>query len=55
MKEIDLCKGCIMDKIKLRCPACQKGYKLTTKKDGTTRCHLCGFEGKREVFEIKEA
>jgi uncharacterized protein (DUF983 family) len=40
--------------IHLRCPSCGKGYKLSTRKDGTTRCHLCGHEDNKEAFIVKE-
>lgn len=43
-----------MDKIKLRCPSCGKGYKLFTNKEGITSCSYCGYEGKKEEFIVKE-
>jgi ribosomal protein L37AE/L43A len=46
--------GVEMDKIKLRCPSCGKGYKLFTNKEGITSCSYCGYEGKKEEFIVKE-
>ncbi len=41
-------------KIILKCPTCGKGYRLTSKKDGSTRCGICGYEAERKEFEVKE-
>jgi uncharacterized Zn finger protein (UPF0148 family) len=27
------------------CPQCDKGYGTNTRKDGSIRCRLCGYEG----------
>jgi DNA-directed RNA polymerase subunit RPC12/RpoP len=27
------------------CPNCNKGYGTNTRKDGSIRCRLCGYEG----------
>jgi primosomal protein N' len=43
-----------MAKVKLRCPDCEKGYRITTKKDGTTRCNFCGYAGNKDEFIVKE-
>jgi predicted RNA-binding Zn-ribbon protein involved in translation (DUF1610 family) len=32
--------------VKKACPGCGKGYGMNTRKDGTVRCRLCGWEGK---------
>lgn len=30
------------------CPKCGKSYGINTRKDGTIRCKLCGYEGSKE-------
>jgi len=40
--------------VELKCPNCKKGYKLNARKDKTTRCGYCGYEGKNKEFIIKE-
>ena len=32
--------------VKKVCPNCGKGYGMNTRKDGTVRCRLCGYEVK---------
>jgi len=43
-----------MDKIKLKCPSCGKGYKLFTNKEGITSCSYCGFSDTKDKFVVKE-
>jgi uncharacterized Zn finger protein (UPF0148 family) len=43
-----------MDKIKLRCPSCGKGYKLFTNKEGVTSCSYCGYSAIQAEFKVKE-
>jgi len=31
------------------CPKCGKTYGVTTRKDSTIRCRLCGYEGEAKV------
>jgi len=31
---------------KKTCPGCGKGYGINTRKDGSIRCKLCGYESK---------
>ena len=34
-----------MERVKLECPYCGKGYRITSKKNNTSRCGICGHEG----------
>lgn len=45
--------------MKLMCPNCEKGYKLTSKKEKKTgriltRCGYCYYEDLQEKFIVKE-
>ena len=40
--------------LKLRCPKCGKGYRITTDQQGNSKCGYCGYKGEREEFEVKE-
>ncbi len=40
--------------MKLKCPKCDKSYKLTTTKDGITRCSYCGYAGLAKEFFVEE-
>lgn len=31
------------------CPKCGKSYGVTTRKDGSIRCRICGYEGEKKM------